>query len=204
MKQNSNKNKKRNNKKQQTPRVSRIRSIEFGADTLVRRFTIGSQVVSTNGFGIVPVTTNFQSDQCSQFPSSEWASYAARFGQYRVLKFSMHLRPTMPVNSGVIATNLLSSMYFSDFMSTTIPTTAVGIVSDRSFREFSTGRAIVYQTTWARNPNAKLWTPTSTAIPATSRYGIAYCSHPNVNLLPVNQILFTLYLEFEVELGQVG
>lgn len=204
MKQNSNKNKKRNNKKQQQPRVSRIRAFEFGADTLVRRFSIGSQVVTTSAFGIVPVTTNLQSDQCSQFPSTEWASYAARFGQYRVLKMSLHFKPTMPVNSGVIATNLLSSMYFSDFMATTIPTTAASIVADRSFREFSTGRAFVYTTTWNRNPNAKLWTPTSTAIPATSRYGIAFCSHPNVNLLPVNQILFTMYMEFEVELGQVG
>jgi hypothetical protein len=167
-------------------------------DITVKRMTVGSQVLTTSAFGIIGVTTNLQSDQCSQFPSTEWASYAARYDQYRVRKMTLYFKPTLV--STVPATNLLSVMYFSDFISTSIPTSAAQIIADSHFQQFSTGKEFQFTTTWDRNPNAKLWSPTSAAIPALSRYGVAFCSHTNVNLMPINTIIYCYLMEFEVEL----
>jgi hypothetical protein len=171
-------------------------------DNLVKRMTVGSQVLTTSAFGIIPVTTNLQSDQCSQFPSTEWASYAARFQQYRVRRMRLHFDPCLNVNSvaGVASLNLLSVLYFSDFDSTSIPTSAAQIIADANFRKYSTAKSFTYTTTWEKNPNAKLWSPTNAAIPALSRFGVAFCSHTNVNLLPINTIIYTYLMDFEVEL----
>lgn len=195
--------KKNNNKLNKRP-ARQLRSarpfIRTAGDILTKRMTVGSQVLMTSAFGIIPVTTNLQSDQCSQFPSTEWASYSARFGQYRVKSMTLRFRPCFTVNS--VATNLLSVMYFSEFSSTSIPTSAAQIIADSKFRMCSTGKEINYTATWARNPNAQLWNPTSAAIPAASRYGVAFCSHTNVNLLPINTIIYTYLMEFEVELKE--
>jgi hypothetical protein len=171
-------------------------------DLLVKRMTVGSQVLTTSAFGIIPVTTNLQSDQCSQFPSTEWASYAARFQQYRVRRMRLHFDPCLNVNSvaGVASLNLLSVLYFSDFDSTSIPTSAAQIIADAKFRKFSTSKSFTYESDWGRNPNARLWSPTNAAIPALSRFGIAFCSHTNVNLLPINTIIYVYLMDFEVEL----
>jgi hypothetical protein len=171
-------------------------------DILCKRMTVGSQVLTTSAFGIIPVTTNLQSDQCSQFPSTEWASYAARFQQYRVRRMRLHFDPCLNVNSvaGVASLNLLSVLYFSDFDSTSIPTSAAQIIADAKFRKYSTCKSFTFTSNAERNPNAKLWSPTNAAIPALSRFGIAFCSHTNVNLLPINTIIYTYLMDFEVEL----
>jgi hypothetical protein len=113
----------------------------------------------------------------------------------------LHFKPTLPVNSNLAVApfNLLSVLYFSDFQSTNIPTTSGQICADSHFRQFSTRESFTYSTSWDRNPNAKLWAPTSAAIPATQRYGIAFCSHTNVNLLPINTIIYCFTMEFIVE-----
>jgi len=196
--------KKKKTQSRQRTQVRLMKSIPTIVDGLLVKMVLANQTITTSAFGIVNVTTNWQSDQCSQFPSGSWASYAARFGQYRVHAMALHLHPTMNVNAGVIATNLLSTMHISDFISTVIPTTASGIVGDSSWREISTAKPIHFRTTWERNTNAKLWSPTNAAIPIDRRFGIAFCSHTNVNLLPVNTIIYTLSADFLVEFKQAG
>jgi hypothetical protein len=204
MNNNSTQRQQRKQKRQRQIAPTRIRGVPFVKDTVLVKMVFANQVLTTTAFGVINTTTTLQSDQCSQFPSGSWASYAARFGQYRVHSMAMHLHPTLPVNSTSAAAGQISSMHFSDFISTYIPTTAAGIVGDSSWREFSTGKPITFRANWARNPNAKLWSPTSAAIPIDRRYGIAYCSHTNINLLPVATIIFTWSAEFFVEFAQAG
>jgi hypothetical protein len=202
---NTNQQRQRKQSKRQGRQLStRIRGPPVVKDTVIVKMVFANQVITTTAFGVVNVTTTLQSDQCSQFPSGSWASYAARFGQYRVHSMAMHLYPTLPVNSTSAAAGQISTMHFSDFIATYIPSTAAGIVGDSSWREFSTGKPITFRANWARNPNAKLWSPTSAAIPIDRRYGIAYCSHTNINLLPVATIIFTYSAEFLVEFMQAG
>jgi hypothetical protein len=174
------------------------RSLNPSTDVITKRFTIGNQTITTSAFAIVNVTTNVQSDQCSQFPSTEWASYAARYQQYRVKSFKVTFFPTQVVNT--IATNFIGVLYTSKFISTNIPTSAAMIIADNESRCFSTNKQFSYTCTWDRNPNAKLWSPTNAAIAADRRYGIAWCSNTNVNILQANSILFVYNQEFEVEL----
>lgn len=190
-----------NNKKKRTVVPYNSKPQRGLSDVIVKNMIIQSQVMTTSAFGIINVTTNQQSDQCSQFPSGSWASYAARYGQYRVREMAIHCKPTLKTNSciGVAPYNLLSVMYFSEFQSTNIPTSAGVICADSKFKQFSTGSSFTYKANWDRNPNAKLWSPTNAAIPVDRRYGIAYCSHTNVNLLPVNTILYCFTMEFIVE-----
>jgi hypothetical protein len=67
-------------------------------------------------------------------------------------------------------------MYVGDYIGTSVPATAAQILSDERGVISVSFRPIRYTVTWDRNPNAKLWDPTSAAPPAANVYGIAFSS----------------------------
>jgi len=191
----------KNNKKQRKQlRPNRIRTLEFKTDSLVRRMTT-SRIVSTGATGIVAVTTDLQSDYCQSLPSTEFASYAARFGQYRCIAMTLRVFPCIPSPTGGI--NLSAgALYFCDFIATTIPTLAINVLSDRGSKVFSSAQKFTYRVSGGKYANTKLWTPTSTAIPAANRFGIAYCSNASIQIMPITTQLLTMIVEHEIEFSQ--
>jgi hypothetical protein len=196
------KNNKKQRKQQTRNKSGKIRSLEYRSDTLVRRMST-TRLVSTTAGSIVAVTTDIQSDFCFSFPSTEWASYAARFGQYRTIAMTVTFFPCDTTPPGGVNTS--ASMFIvSDFIVTTVPTTVSGLIADRSSKCVSTTRQFKYKSTWNRFPNARLWTPTSTAIPAANRYGIAYATYSNATVLTPAAPLYVVLIEHEVEFSESG
>jgi hypothetical protein len=97
-------------------------------------------------------------------------------------------------------TFLLTTMYFADFIGTSLPTSAAQVLSDERCRIVSIGDKVVITSTWLRNPNAKLWAPTSAAVPAANSYGVAFASATNAGILTALADYYTITVLFDVEL----
>lgn len=165
------------------------------ADIIVKRMTIPSQQLSSSAGGIIGVN-EITAAMAQSNPASEWASFSARYQQYRVRSVKLVASPRYPAAT---PSNGHSQLYVSDFIGTAAPTSAAQVLSDERAKAVSTSRPFEYMVTWNRNPNAKLWNPTSAALPQANSYGISVCSSANASM-PVSTVIFDTYYEYEVEL----
>jgi len=165
-------------------------------DVITKRMTIPNLSISTNGAGVVAVNTTIDSTLVETAPATEWASFAARYQQYRVKSVKMIACATNPAASPGNAP--VVPLYVSDFIGSSVPSSAAQILADEGSRVISSKNDFTFRATWARNPNAKLWTPTSGAITTANSYGIAFAS--NTAVTAVSSLQFGYQLEFEVEL----
>jgi hypothetical protein len=154
--------------------VKMPKQLAYAGDVITKRLTnTNSYVVTNSVLGVqLKSTSTVQSD-----PAVEWASFAARYQQYRVKALS--------VTFFFMGYNYVqaSPYVISDYIGTAVPGSSAQIISDeRCVVRASGGQngstMFVYETDWTRNPNAKLWNPTSAVIPAANTYGIAFASHP--------------------------
>jgi len=171
------------------------KSIGSSGDIITKRMTIPNGTVVATAGSVVAVTT-YSCGLVQSNPASEWASFAARYQQFRVQGMKMTLLAILPVNT---AANTMCEMYYSDFIGTALPTTVAQVLSDENGVVKSSGKDHVITVSWARNPNAKLWNPTSAALPAANAFGVALCSSTYAGF-PAAGTVFTYSLEFLIEL----
>jgi hypothetical protein len=173
----------------------RVRNPRVGAegDVVVKRMTIPSLALASNAAGTI-VPTDYVTGLVQSTPASEWASFAARYQQCRIRSIKVTMDPVFTVSYAGIPH---SQLYAADFIGTAAPGSVAQVLSDERALVFGTSRRVVYTSNWSRNPNARLWNPTSAAIPAANQFGIAVASVPATLANSLNY--FILSLEFIVE-----
>lgn len=178
---------------------ARLRNESFLlGDIILKRMTIPNGSLSTTAGGIVAVTT-FSNSLVQSTPATEFASFAARYQQFRIKSFAIRSVPTFPVNSGMTAITGHNALYVSDFLGSAVPATAAQILADERCVVNSTARNWIFTVTSKRNPNALLWNPTSAAIPVANQMSIALASSTTATM-PVSAIIGILDFEWIVEL----
>lgn len=184
--------------------VTRSRKTGIGGglgDTVVKRMTLPGGAIPTTAGAIVAVNTGTTSALVQSAPATEFASFAARYQQYRVRQIRLRLSPVYPANGTPLAAGNVghSQMYVSDYIGTSVPGTAAQILADEGGTAHPTNRVITFTATWAKNPNAKLWNPTNAAVPAANLFGISFASNPTAGLMVAACNYFVSDTEWIVE-----
>lgn len=194
MNKNPSKNQKRSNKSQ----IDRFVTSPNMGDIIRKRMTIANGSIATTAGGIIALAT-FSSALVQSAPASEWASFAARYQQFRVLAMRFKGEPSLKVNAVNTATNhLLLAVYSGDFIGTQVPATAAQVFSDENAKQTSAGNELIITASAQRNPNAMLWNPTNAALPAANAIGVALASNTTA-IGPGSLSAFQYVLEFQVE-----
>jgi hypothetical protein len=192
MDRSKNRNRKQNKAR---PQGGPARSIERAGDQLVKRMTLSANTLATGAGTVIPVTA-LSSAQVQSNPAAEWASFASRYQQYRVRSIRVRGKAINPVNT---TTPLVHSVLFrADFIGNATPATAAQVLSDENARECATHTSFEDVVTWVRNPNAKLWNPTTAAIPVANTFSWV-CASPPAPVLTGTTTYYALVYEWEVE-----
>jgi hypothetical protein len=168
--------------------------ISSAGDQIVKRMTFAYGAWATGAGTVLPVIY-IRSQDVQTNPATEWSSFAARYQQYRVRAVRVTGKATQPVQT---ATVTHSTVYRGDYIGTSAPTTAAQVLSDENVRMVGTDRDFSDVVTWARNPNAKLWNPTSTFIPSANIFAWVGASQ-TVPALATATTYYSLTVEWEVE-----
>jgi len=164
-------------------------------DIIVKRMTFPVGAITTTGAGVISLDS-VSSATVQQNPASEWASFAARYQQYRVRAVKLIAKATNPVQSATVSHGAL---YVADYIGSATPSTIAQVLSDEKAAVFDTYSDWTYVADWSRNPNAKLWNPTSAAIPTANLFGITFGSQA-VPALSNTTTYYALTAEYVVEL----
>lgn len=164
-------------------------------DLITKRLTY-SNVLSSNGANAIPVTS-YTTASVQSIPAAEWASFAARYQQFRVKSISLILMPyyntSYYVNAGPTEMVCLA---IGDYLGSAVPASNTQVISDENTVFRIADKNIVHSVTWARNPNAKLWNPTSAALPTANNFAIVLAS---LNAITSSLAYFTYIVEWDVE-----
>jgi len=167
-------------------------AIETAGDQIVKRMT--AETVLATGAGTVIAVTAVQSSDV-QAIATEWASFAARYQQYRVRAVRVRGKAINPIQSATVTHSVL---YRGDYIGTSTPASAAQVLSDENVKIVTTAKDFTDTVNWRKNPNAKLWNPTTAAIPAANRFNWA-CATPAAPALTTATTYYALVLEWEVE-----
>jgi len=179
--QRQNATRRRKQPKQQTS-LAAIPRVFGEGDIVTKRMTLPGPFLSSNGANVIPVTT-FTAAQVQSAPASEWASFAARYQQFRVEFVRLILEPVFVSSAAPNNADLgHGSLYVADYIGTAAPGSPAQVLSDEGAIVTSTARRLDARTTWRRNPNAKLWNPTGAALPVANSFGIAVATSPALAL----------------------
>jgi len=170
-------------------------------DILVKKLSFPNGAIASTAGGLIAVNTQFTAALVQSAPASEWASFAARYQQYRVRSVRLVLEPMFPGSGTPVALAQTGhgALFVSDFIGTAAPTTSAQILSDEGSVMINTSKKVDFTVDWARNPNAKLWNPTSAALPAANGYGIAFASDSVFASLVASAVYYTSIVEWIVE-----
>jgi hypothetical protein len=163
-------------------------------DCIVKRFTFPGNALATNAGTTIPITT-VKASSVQAFPATEWASFASRYQQYRVRAIRVSGKATQPVQTAAIAHSVL---YRGDYLGSATPGTAAQVLSDEEVKFNATCKDFDDVVTWKRNPNARLWNPTSAAVPTVNDYGWV-CASPSMPALTTATTYYAYVVEWEVE-----
>jgi len=164
-------------------------------DQIIKRFSYEPNTLVTGAGTVIPVT-QVSSGFVQGFPATEWASFAARYQQYRVRAIRISAKATQPVQTAAIAHSVL---YRGDCIGASVPTSAAQVLSDENVKEVATCKDFNDIVTWARNPNARLWNPTSAAIPVANSFSWV-CASTTAPPLTTATTYYAYTVEWEVEL----
>jgi hypothetical protein len=170
------------------------RQLENAGDQIVKRMTYPNLVLAT-GAGTVIVVNEITTSLVQSLPASEWASFAARYQQYRVRAMRITGKAVQPIQSATVAHSVL---YRGDYLGTAAPTTLAQVLSDEEVKSCTTNKDFRDVVTWKRNPNARLWNPTSAAIPSANTFTWV-CASASTPALTTATTYYALVLEWEVE-----
>lgn len=182
-------NRRKGGKRRQNTRIM------AAGDIILKRFSLEGSVLGT-GAGTGIAIDTFTSGYVQSAPATEWASFAARYQQYRVREIRLSLRAVNPVQSATVAH---SQIYLADHLGSSVPSTPAQLLSDENVRSSPTWKDITYMTTWARNPNARLWNPTSAVIPTANQFAVSVGS-ASLPVLTTATTYFAVVVEWLVEL----
>jgi len=169
-------------------------SIETAGDQIVKRMSFPDLTLATGAGTSVPVTSLTSADVQS-FPSTEWASFAARYQQYRVRAIRVHGKAVNPVQTATLTHSVL---FRGDYIGASAPGSAVQVLSDEMVKECCTCKDFLDIVTWSKNPNARLWNPTSAVIPVANTFSWVSAS-PATPALTTATTYYALVVEWEVE-----
>jgi hypothetical protein len=169
-------------------------SIETAGDQIVKRMTLSGQTFSTGAGTVLPIQA-YTSAEVQSLPAAEWASFAARYQQYRVRAIRVRGKAINPVQTATVTHSVL---YRGDYIGASAPGTAVQVLSDEEVQENCTCKDFSDIVTWKRNPNAKLWNPTSAAIPVANTFSWVAAT-PTTPPLFTGTVYYALVVEWEVE-----
>jgi hypothetical protein len=175
-------------------RNGQVKSFRNSGDQVVKRMTYPGVVYAT-GAGTTLAVNAVSSAAVQSYPASEWASYAARYQQYRIRRLIVTGKAINPVQSATLTHDVL---YLADYLGTSIPSTAAQVFSDEAVRQVNTHQDFKHVVTWARNPNAQLWNPTSAGVPAANTFAAVFGSSTASPLLTATTY-YVLSFEWEVE-----
>jgi hypothetical protein len=167
--------------------------IRNAGDQIVKRITFPNSTLATGAGTTIPITSI--SSSVAESSGTEFASFAARYQQYRVRAIRVTGKATQPIQT---ATVTHSSLYRGDHIGSSAPVSAAQVLSDENVKICSTHQSFVDIVTWARNPNARLWNPTSAALPVANAFSWSAVS-ADVPLLLTATTYYALSAEFEVE-----
>jgi hypothetical protein len=170
------------------------KAMSNAGDTIVKRLTLPALILATGAGTAIPVT-EYKSGDVQSVSATEWASFAARYQQFRVRAIRVRGKATQPVQ---LATVAHSTLYQGDYIGSSAPATAVQIFSDENVKETATYKDFTYVATWSRNPNARLWNPTASTPPSANQFSIAVAS-PATPALTTATTYYAVTEEWEVE-----
>ncbi len=139
----------------------------------VRRMALSAANVSTGAGGTVAATTLCNSASVSA-SAPDFSSCANLYTAYRVVAMEVHVLPYFPVNT--TAVTVPSVMATCEFQSGQIPATYAQIADGSNARLTSGYKEARFAVDFRRDPNAQLWTPTTSAIASGNSYGVALVS----------------------------
>lgn len=173
------------------------RAMSNAGDDIVKRCTLSGQSLATGAGTAIPVTS-YTSSLVESAPAVEFASFAARYQQYRVRAIRVRGKATQPTQSNESAIIAHSALYLGDYIGASAPASAAQVFSDERVKESATCKDFSYVATWSRNPNAMLWNPTSAAIPAANQFSIVVASAA-APVLTSGTTYYAVTVEWEVE-----
>jgi len=169
----------------------------FGSgDIIVKRMTFcgTTTTLTSTGGGAIGITT-LASDP-TVGPAFEWASFSARYQQFRVRAQRIIGKALNPVNT----TGLVHSVLFrAEYIGASGPSTVPQLLADEKAQICATSKDFTDLVTWERNPNAKLWNPTSAGVPSANLMNWV-CATFASTALTASTKYYQIVQEFEVEL----
>jgi len=168
--------------------------MERAGDQIVKRMTIPGLTLATGAGTVIPITS-VATALVQSAPASEWASFAARYQQYRVRAIRVTGKAVLPVQGASVFHSVL---YRGDYIGSATPTSLAQVLSDENVKECTTCKDFRDIVTWQRNPNAKLWNPTSAAIPAANQFAWV-CASATPPAITTATTYYAYLAEFEVE-----
>jgi hypothetical protein len=146
------------------------------------------------GAGGAVAVASLQAGAVQSIPATEWASFAARYQQYRVRSVQIRYTPSLNVSTALVFDGRI---FLSDFLGTATPATVAQILADERGTIKTAMKDWTFTANWARNPNAKLWNPTTAIVPAQNEYAIAYGALADFAAnQPLGQLTYQWVVEF--------
>jgi hypothetical protein len=176
-------------------RTAGARKAPGPGDVIVKRMTYPGPRISSTAGNVIAVDASTTAAAVQSLAATEWSSFAARYQQYRVRAVILHLEPCQTVTTTAV---VHGAVYLADFIGASSPGSAAQVLSDERGLIVSTSRPIRFRADWSRNPNAKLWNPTSSALPVANSYGVCFASNAN-SALTASTPYFSVTIEWEVE-----
>jgi hypothetical protein len=170
------------------------RALSGAGDQLTKRMTVPGLFLATGAGTTIPVAS-YSSSLVQSNPASEWASFAARYQQYRVRAIRVTGKSVLPVNTATVSHSIL---HMGDYIGSSVPANDQQVFTDENVKEVATHKDFVYVATWRRNPNAKLWNPTSAVIPVANTFSVVVAS-PSAPPLTTATTYYGVSVEWDVE-----
>jgi len=174
--------------------LSNLRKFSEG-DIITKRctFSLAGATAVAHLVPIVAITTDTARSNSTEFPS-----FAARYQEFRVKSMKMFFIPVANVATVDGGVSNIPTLLVADYLSTNTPSTPAQLLSDERVAIHHGCQMFSFTTDWSRNPNAKLWSSTSVAIPNPNLYSIVYGSIV-ADPLVANVIYFNNIIEYIVE-----
>jgi len=142
----------------------------LGGDTIIKRMT-KTATITSNGAGNCTFTVKSSDVQSS--PATEWASFAARYVSYRVLKIKVTLVPLDSANTVFTGSQMIGLFLAEDPSGIASVTTENAIAALKRVKLYANANNnLVKFVANASEEDHLLWTETTIVIPTTGRYQI--------------------------------
>jgi hypothetical protein len=165
--------------------------ITNAGDQIVKRMTLNGSFSTGAGTAIAVISVT----SGSVTSATEWASFSARYQQYRVRAIRVTGKAIQPIQT---ATIVHSALFRGRYIGTSVPSSSAQVLADENVKQSCTNKDFVDIVTWQGIPDAKLWNPTSAAIPSVNQFSLVYASNPS-GVLTTGTTYYVNTYEYEVE-----